>query len=192
MTDVISQILNVLLLVIAIALIGIVVIQRNEGGLGGLGGSSGGGMGGLMTGRAAANFLTKVTRWLAVGFFGVTLALAWIASHRSAPQSLTAPVSQEAPAAPAAPAETGGTTAPATDGSAGGTTGGTANSTGGGATDYYDASVTANHQSIGRHTCPRIRPASRNQGLPRPPTRDITEFHDAVHIYHRRRGLLTR
>jgi preprotein translocase subunit SecG len=119
MTDVISQILNVLLLVIAIALIGIVVIQRNEGGLGGLGGSSGGGMGGLMTGRAAANFLTRVTRWLAIGFFTVTLALAWIAAHRNAPQSLTTPVPQEAPAAPA---ENSGGTAPATDGSSGGTT----------------------------------------------------------------------
>jgi preprotein translocase subunit SecG len=135
MTDVISQILNVLLLVIAIALIGIVVIQRNEGGLGGLGGSSGGGMGGLMTGRSAANFLTKVTRWLAVGFFGVTLALAWIATHRSAPESLGAPVSQEAPAAPGATTETGGASAPATDGAAGGTTGGTASSTSGGTSD---------------------------------------------------------
>lgn len=131
MTDVVSQILNVLLLVIAIALIGIVVIQRNEGGLGGLGGSSGGGMGGLMTGRSAANFLTKVTRWLAVGFFGVTLALAWIATHRSAPESLIAPVSQEAPAVPGAPTETGGASAPTTDGAAGGTTGGSS----GGATD---------------------------------------------------------
>ncbi|MFM9842914.1 MAG: preprotein translocase subunit SecG [Dongiaceae bacterium] len=144
MTDVVSQILNVLLLVIATALIGIVVIQRNEGGLGGLGGSSGGGMGGLMTGRAAASFLTKVTRWLAVGFFGVTLALAWIASHPSAPESLTTPISQEAPAAPGAPTDTGGTTAPATEGSAGGTSGGTAGSSGGGATDAAPSAPTTN------------------------------------------------
>lgn len=121
MSDVISQVLNVLLLVIAIALIGVVVIQRNEGGLGGLGGSSGGGMGGLMTGRAAANFLTKVTRWLAVGFFSVTLALAWIASHKAPPQSLTEPALQEVPLAPA---DTGNATAPTTGNSTGGASGG--------------------------------------------------------------------
>src|SRR5262245_36460784 len=115
MIDVLSQILNVLLLVIALALIGIVVIQRNEGGLGGLGGGTGGGMGGLMTGRAAANLLTKVTRWLAIGFFGVTLALAYISTQRAAPPSLTTQPLQQAPAVPI---ESGGTMAPATTGSA--------------------------------------------------------------------------
>ena len=135
MIDVLSQVLNVLLLVIALALIGIVVIQRNEGGLGGLGGGTGGGgMGGLMTGRAAANLLTKITRWLAVAFFGVTLALAYIASQRAAPPSLTQQAPQQQ--APAAPVESGGTTAPATDGSApagnsGGTAGGATEGSGG-------------------------------------------------------------
>jgi preprotein translocase subunit SecG len=128
MIDVLSQILNVLLLVIALALIGIVVIQRNEGGLGGLGGGTGGGMGGLMTGRAAANLLTKITRWLAVAFFSVTLALAYIASQRAAPPSLTqTPPTQQQEA----PVESG-STAPATEGSApAGSTSGTA----GGATE---------------------------------------------------------
>lgn len=147
MYDVLSQVLNVLLLVIAIGLIGIVVVQRNEGGLGGLGGSSGGGMGGLMTGRAAANFLTRVTRWLAVAFFAVTLALAFIASNRSAPPSLTTAPSEQSPAVPV---ESGGTPAPATEGSAatpgssdaaGSTSGG---STGGAATDTAPAAPTTN------------------------------------------------
>jgi len=147
MIDVVSQILNVLLLVIALALIGIVVIQRNEGGLGGLGGGTGGGgMGGLMTGRAAANLLTKMTRWLAIGFFGVTLALAYIASERAAPPSLTTQPQEQGPAVPV---ESGGTTAPATTGSAPAsgtsesTTGGTSG-TSGGTTGSAPAAPTTN------------------------------------------------
>ena len=42
-------------LLIALALVGVVLMQKSEGGLGGLGGSSGGSMGSLLGGRAAAN-----------------------------------------------------------------------------------------------------------------------------------------
>jgi preprotein translocase subunit SecG len=61
MTDIVL-VIHVLL---AIALIGVVLLQRSEGGGlgigGGGGGGGGGGMSGFLTGRGAATVLTKVT-----------------------------------------------------------------------------------------------------------------------------------
>ena len=92
---------------LAVALIGIVLLQRSEGG--GLG--IGGGMSGFMTGRSSANLLTRVTAALAALFFATSLVLAILASTPSrspsmfddaVPAPATAP---QAPApAPAAPA----------------------------------------------------------------------------------------
>ena len=85
---------------LAIALIGIVLLQRSEGG--GLG--IGGGMYGFMTGRSSANLLTRVTAALAALFFATSLVLAILASTPSRPDSLLndpAPAPASAPAAPA-------------------------------------------------------------------------------------------
>jgi len=54
-------------LLIAIALIFFVLLQRSEGGALGIGG--GGSMGGLFTARGAADTLTRTTAILAVLFF---------------------------------------------------------------------------------------------------------------------------
>jgi len=113
---------TVLLLIhvmVAVALVGIVLLQRSEGGALGIGG---GGGGGFMTGRRAGNALTKTTAVLAAGFFATSLALSILASHqRPAPTILPAgqggeggltplqipgapvPASPQAPEAPAAP-----------------------------------------------------------------------------------------
>ena len=56
-------VLVVLHLLIAIALVGVILLQRSEGGGLGMGGGSSGG--GFMTGRAAANALTRATAILA-------------------------------------------------------------------------------------------------------------------------------
>ena len=48
-------------LIIAVALIGFVLLQRSEGGALGIGGGGGGGMGGLFTPRGAADTLTRTT-----------------------------------------------------------------------------------------------------------------------------------
>ncbi len=62
--------------IIVLALVGVVLLQRSEGG-GALGmGSGGGGAGGLMTGRGAANALTRATTILATLFFVSSLSLA--------------------------------------------------------------------------------------------------------------------
>ncbi len=61
---------------IVVALIVLVLLQRSDGGALGIGG---GGGGGLMSGRAAANTLTRLTSILAAGFFATSLGLAVMA-----------------------------------------------------------------------------------------------------------------
>ena len=66
-------------LILAVLLIGLVLLQRSEGG--GLG--MGGGGGGVMTGRQAANAMTRLT-WILAGAFLVTsLALTIIAARNT-------------------------------------------------------------------------------------------------------------
>ena len=67
-------------LIIAIALIGFVLLQRSEGGALGMGGG-GGGMGGLFTARGAADTLTRTTAVLAFLFFVTCIALNLLALH---------------------------------------------------------------------------------------------------------------
>jgi preprotein translocase subunit SecG len=61
-------------LLIAVALIVFVLLQRSEGGALGMGGG-GGGMGGLFSPRGAADTLTRTTAILALLFFVTCLAL---------------------------------------------------------------------------------------------------------------------
>jgi preprotein translocase subunit SecG len=100
-------------LLIALALVGVILLQRSEGGALGIGG---GGFGGLMTGRQSANLLTRTTAVLAAIFITTSLLLALLASRSTAPRSIldqpaatapaapTGPTAQPAPAPPAAPA----------------------------------------------------------------------------------------
>lgn len=92
-------VLVVVHLMIVIALVGVVLLQRSEGGALGMGGG-----GGFMTGRGKANALTTTTAWLAAGFFATSIALAIMAgTNRIAPSIIprAAPPGQTAPAAPA-------------------------------------------------------------------------------------------
>ena len=110
-----TTILLIIHLLIALALVGVILLQRSEGGAlgigGGGGGGAGGGFGGLMSGRASANLLTRTTAFLAVGFIATSLTLAILASNRTAPTSILdqpagdAPAASEAPAEPEVPAE---------------------------------------------------------------------------------------
>lgn len=67
-------------LLLALALIGVVLLQRSEGG--GLG--MGGGGGGSMTGRAAATALGKMTWILAAAFIVTSITLTIIAAQNAA------------------------------------------------------------------------------------------------------------
>lgn len=93
-------------LMLAIALIGVIMVQKSEGGALGIGGGSGG-MGGFLSGRSAANLLTRTTAILAACFFATSIALALLASaQRNAGSVINVPAS--APASPSqAPLPTG-------------------------------------------------------------------------------------
>ena len=100
-----QQILIVIHLIIVIALVGVILLQRSDSGaLGGLGGGGGGGLSGLMSGRSQANLLTRTTAILAALFFATSLLLAILAGNAGVGKSI---IDQAKPAAGAAttPAE---------------------------------------------------------------------------------------
>jgi preprotein translocase subunit SecG len=81
-----ATVLLILHIMIAAVLIGVVLLQRSEGGALGMGG--GGGGGGFMTGRGAANFLTRATAALAAGFFATSLFLSLVGARSGGPRSV--------------------------------------------------------------------------------------------------------
>jgi preprotein translocase subunit SecG len=91
-------------LIIAVALIIVVLLQRSEGGALGMGG--GGAMGGLFSPRGAADTLTRTTAILAVLFFLTCVGLNLLALHGRSETSIldSAPAGAAAPVQPAAPA----------------------------------------------------------------------------------------
>jgi preprotein translocase subunit SecG len=98
-------------LILALALIGVVLLQRSEGGALGIGGGSGGGgMSGFLTGRATANLLTRATAVIAALFIGTSMLLAIMASRvQTSPNDV---INNPAPAAPTAPAKPGPSNTP--------------------------------------------------------------------------------
>jgi preprotein translocase subunit SecG len=94
-----QTVILVIHLMIAVALIGSVLLQKSEGGALGIGG--GGGMSGFMTGRSTANLLTRTTAILAAAFFATSILLVILATHRNEVRSI---LEQSAPATPSAPA----------------------------------------------------------------------------------------
>ena len=83
-------------ILIALALIGAVLLQRSEGGGLGIGGGGGAG-GGFMTARGTANLMTRVTAILAACFFGTSLILAIMAGSQRDSVSIVDEVINETP-----------------------------------------------------------------------------------------------
>lgn len=83
---------------IAVALVGLILIQKSEGGGLGIGGGT---MGGMMTARGSANLLTRSTAILAGLFFATSIALALMAGGHGRPTSLIDNMPRGAPVAPA-------------------------------------------------------------------------------------------
>jgi len=75
-----ENIVIVIHLMVVVALVGVVLLQRSEGGGLGIGGGSG-----FMTARGAANALTRATAILAAIFFATSLALALITRYGEKP-----------------------------------------------------------------------------------------------------------
>jgi preprotein translocase subunit SecG len=104
-----QTVLLVIHLIVAMALIGTVMLQRSEGGALGMGGSNSGG-GNLFSARGVGNALTRTTAILAACFFLTSISLTLLALHGSGKDGSlfngAAPVTQQP-----------GDTAPATGGS---------------------------------------------------------------------------
>ena len=88
-------------ILIALALIGSVLLQRSEGGGLGIGGVGAGG--GFMTARGTANLMTRVTAILAAAFFATSLLLAILAGSQRASVSIVDEVINETPAPASGP-----------------------------------------------------------------------------------------
>lgn len=105
-----QNVLIVIHLIIVVALVGVVLLQRSEGGGLGMGSGGGGGVGGFMTGRGQANALTRATAILAGLFFLTSIVLAVMATRGRVQRSIidgapatSAPATPGAPAGPSAP-----------------------------------------------------------------------------------------
>ena len=97
-----QTVLIVVHLMIVLAMIGVVLLQKSEGG--GLG--MGGGGGGFLTSRGTSNVLTKTTATLAVLFFVTSLTMSWLAGMERKPRSIMGGPGAT-PTAPGAPAPSG-------------------------------------------------------------------------------------
>lgn len=80
-----ETVLIVIHLMVVVALVAMVLLQRSEGGALGIGG---GGGGGVMSSRGTANVLTRGTAILALCFFVTSLGLSLISRYDDRPGSL--------------------------------------------------------------------------------------------------------
>jgi len=80
-----TTILLIIQILVAIALVAVVLMQRSEGGALGMGG---GGPGGMMTGRSAASLLTRTTMILGIVFMANSVALAALSTIDRSSQSV--------------------------------------------------------------------------------------------------------
>jgi preprotein translocase subunit SecG len=106
-------ILNVVYVLLAIGMIAMILMQRGAGAQAGSG--FGGGASATVFGaRGASNFLSKSTKWLAVAFFGISLGMAWYATHKATqgPVQQDLGVMAQVPAAPVQTPASTGTTVP--------------------------------------------------------------------------------
>tara|TARA_B100001013_G_scaffold326882_1_gene239697 strand:+ start:1772 stop:2083 length:312 start_codon:yes stop_codon:yes gene_type:complete len=80
-----ANILLTIHIIIAVSLVVSVLLQRSEGGLGGLGGGS---VSNLMNPQSSANFVTKLTSFLAAGFILTSISLAVVTSEKNSDTSI--------------------------------------------------------------------------------------------------------
>jgi preprotein translocase subunit SecG len=134
-------------LLIVLALVGVVLIQRSEGGGLGIGGGSG-----FMTARGAANALTRTTAILAIGFFATSLVLGIMARYGEKPTDIL----NRIPAA-------GSTQNPPAGGTGTGTGGGILNQLGGESSRTNEAETPASGEA------PATAPAQPDSTQPQAP-----------------------
>ncbi|MFA6279885.1 MAG: preprotein translocase subunit SecG [Bdellovibrionales bacterium] len=98
-----QNVLLVIHLMVALALIAVVLMQRSAQDGGGLmgGGGGGGTMGGLFSARGSANLLTRTTAVLATMFIVLSLAQGIIAAHQHTTRSMADQIANDSAATPA-------------------------------------------------------------------------------------------
>lgn len=99
--------ITVIQALVAAALVGVILMQRSEGGGLGIGGSPTG----MLSARGAADFLTRATKWLAVLFVALSIALAALAVEGTGTDDLETTLDRNV--TPAAPVDPLGKAAPA-------------------------------------------------------------------------------
>jgi preprotein translocase subunit SecG len=97
-----QTVIIVIHLMIVLAMIGVVLMQKSEGGGLGMGGGTGGN---FLSSRGTANVLTRTTALLALGFFLTSLTLSILAGIDRKPRSIlpNAPAPAQQQNAPALP-----------------------------------------------------------------------------------------
>jgi preprotein translocase subunit SecG len=93
-----QTVIIVIHLMIVLAMIGLVLLQRSEGGGLGMGGGAG-----FMSSRGTANVLTRATAILAGLFFATSLILSILAGYERKPTSILNTVTPAGPTAPGVP-----------------------------------------------------------------------------------------
>lgn len=97
-----TNILLTIHVILAIALIIVILLQRSDGGaLGGIGG--GVSFGGILSSRGSANFLTRLTAILATAFIANSLGLAILESNTKEDSSILEEIDAEEMDAPLIP-----------------------------------------------------------------------------------------
>jgi preprotein translocase subunit SecG len=98
-----EHVVLVIHLIVTLAMIILIMLQRSEGG--GLGIGSSGGMGNFASAQTTGNVLTKLTTYAAMIFFVTSIILAIMAARGGATSSILDAASQDVPAitAPATP-----------------------------------------------------------------------------------------
>ncbi len=94
------QFLLVVHVIVAVALVGVILMQRSEGG----GFTGGGSPAGLMSARGAADFLTRTTTILATMFVLLSIGLAALATVNRTPTALDDSLARQPGAVPTMPA----------------------------------------------------------------------------------------
>ncbi len=105
------DILIAVLIVNSLSLIGLILLQRGKGADAGaaFGGGGGGGSETLFGSQGSATFLSRLTAGLAIVFFAVTVALAFISAERVERRSATDSVTEQSVPEKTAPAIPDGT-----------------------------------------------------------------------------------
>jgi preprotein translocase subunit SecG len=101
-------------ILIALALVGVILLQRSEGGALGIGGGGGGGGagGGMMSSRGAANLLTRATGILAACFIATSITLAILSGGSEGPSSVIETTAPQSPVSGAPTQERSGPSVP--------------------------------------------------------------------------------